>query len=94
MKLDKWWSGLYSVVLTEKEETYTIKVFMNGDKAHRFLRRINKKYNYALDLTVEYLILPKHKNSRTITDREFIRQPIKSIKQWKKNKKDKGEQNA
>ena len=63
MKLDKYWSGLYIVTLIEKGEEYTIRTFMNGHKAHRFKDRILKKYDYKIDLVVQYLILPKHKKS-------------------------------
>ena len=64
MKLDKYWSGLYIVKLTEKKKEYTLRTFMNENKAHRFANRILKKYDYKIQLDVHYLILPKHKRSK------------------------------
>ena len=64
MRLDKYWSGIYQVIITEKDNEYIMGMFMNEKKAHKLERKIDKKYNYLLDIKVVYTILQKHKRSK------------------------------
>ena len=64
MKLDKYWSGIYQVIITEKGDDYVMGTFMNENKAHKLKDKISKAYNHELEINVVYTILPKHKRSK------------------------------